>query len=421
MRHPRSRTTASVLGGLAPDQVRVRFPPSPTGNLHVGNVRSALFNWVFARHFGGTFVLRVEDTDAGRNLPESYQVLYDSLTWLGLTWDEGPGVGGPYAPYIQTERSDIYADIVAQLLDGRAGLPVLLQPRGDRGPRGGATPRARRRATTASAADLSAEPDRRAGGVVDPVGGPDAGAGRGDRLRRPGPRPGEFRRPARARFRHRARQRRTALHPGQPGRRLADGDHPRAARRGSAALDAPADRGLRGAEADRRRQRAYAAVRPPAHRPGGGQPSAVQAGPGVRPGGVPDPGLPARGAAQLPGPARLGDRRGPRHLHHRGDGGRLRHPPGERQPGPVRRQEVRGDQRLPHPAADRRPADRPARALPGPAPDWSATRRCPTSTPGSSRPRRWSRSGSTRCPRRSTCWPSCSGPTSRSRSTRPPA
>ena len=111
---------ASVLGDLAPEQVRVRFPPSPTGNLHVGNVRSALFNWVFARHYGGTFVLRVEDTDAGRNLPESYQVLYDSLTWLGLTWDEGPGVGGPYAPYIQSERVEIYRDVVARLL--AAGL-----------------------------------------------------------------------------------------------------------------------------------------------------------------------------------------------------------------------------------------------------------------------------------------------------------
>jgi hypothetical protein len=82
------REDAVVLGDLAPEQVRVRFPPSPTGNLHVGNVRSALFNWVFARHYGGTFVLRVEDTDAGRNLEESYQGLYDSLTWLGLTWDE---------------------------------------------------------------------------------------------------------------------------------------------------------------------------------------------------------------------------------------------------------------------------------------------------------------------------------------------
>jgi glutamyl-tRNA synthetase len=106
----------AVLGDLVPDQVRVRFPPSPTGNLHVGNVRSALFNWVFARHYGGTFVLRVEDTDAGRNLEESYQVLYDSLTWLGLTWDEGPLVGGPYGPYIQTERGDIYREVVSKLL-----------------------------------------------------------------------------------------------------------------------------------------------------------------------------------------------------------------------------------------------------------------------------------------------------------------
>jgi glutamyl-tRNA synthetase len=112
----RTRDDVAVLGDLAPDQVRVRFPPSPTGNLHVGNVRSALFNWVFARHYGGTFVLRVEDTDAGRNLEESYRVLYDSLTWLGLTWDEGPLVGGPYGPYIQTERGDIYRDVVTKLL-----------------------------------------------------------------------------------------------------------------------------------------------------------------------------------------------------------------------------------------------------------------------------------------------------------------
>ena len=109
-----------VLGDLAPEQVRVRFPPSPTGNLHVGNVRSALFNWVFARHYGGTFVLRVEDTDAGRNLAESYQVLYDSLSWLGLDWDEGPGVGGPHAPYVQSERGATYTDVVARLL--AAGL-----------------------------------------------------------------------------------------------------------------------------------------------------------------------------------------------------------------------------------------------------------------------------------------------------------
>ena len=111
----KARDDSAVLGDLAPHQVRVRFPPSPTGNLHVGNVRSALFNWVFARHYGGIFVLRMEDTDAGRNLEESYQVLYDSLTWLGLTWDEGPLVGGPYGPYIQTERGDIYRDVVDKL------------------------------------------------------------------------------------------------------------------------------------------------------------------------------------------------------------------------------------------------------------------------------------------------------------------
>ncbi len=106
-----------TLGGLRPDQVRVRFPPSPTGNLHVGNVRSALFNWAFARHHGGTFVLRIEDTDAGRNLEESYSGLLEALTWLGLDWDEGPVKGGPYGPYIQSERGSIYSRVVEQLLE----------------------------------------------------------------------------------------------------------------------------------------------------------------------------------------------------------------------------------------------------------------------------------------------------------------
>jgi glutamyl-tRNA synthetase len=112
----RTRDDTFVLGDLAPEQVRVRFPPSPTGNLHVGNVRSALFNWAFARHYGGTFVLRIEDTDAVRNLEESYAGLLDALTWLGLDWDEGPSKGGPYGPYIQSERGAIYRDVVAKLL-----------------------------------------------------------------------------------------------------------------------------------------------------------------------------------------------------------------------------------------------------------------------------------------------------------------
>ncbi|WP_424211597.1 glutamate--tRNA ligase [Streptomyces sp. BI20] len=97
--------------------VRVRFCPSPTGNPHVGLVRTALFNWAFARNQGGSFVFRIEDTDAARDSEESYEQLLDSLKWLGFTWDEGPDeVGGPHAPYRQSQRMDIYADIAGRLL-----------------------------------------------------------------------------------------------------------------------------------------------------------------------------------------------------------------------------------------------------------------------------------------------------------------
>jgi glutamyl-tRNA synthetase len=98
--------------------IRVRFCPSPTGNPHVGMARTALFNWAFARHHGGTFVFRIEDTDAARDSEESYHQLVDSLHWLGMTWDEGPEIGGPYGPYRQSERRDIYADVVAKLVAG---------------------------------------------------------------------------------------------------------------------------------------------------------------------------------------------------------------------------------------------------------------------------------------------------------------
>ncbi|TPG36838.1 glutamate--tRNA ligase [Mycolicibacterium hodleri] len=97
-------------------EVRVRFCPSPTGTPHVGLVRTALFNWAYARHMGGTFVFRVEDTDAARDSAESYAAILDALRWLGLDWDEGPEVGGPYAPYRQSERTEIYRDVVARLL-----------------------------------------------------------------------------------------------------------------------------------------------------------------------------------------------------------------------------------------------------------------------------------------------------------------
>ena len=96
--------------------VRVRFCPSPTGNPHVGMVRTALFNWAYARHTGGTFVFRIEDTDSARDSEESYTMLLDSLRWLGMSWDEGPEVGGPHGPYRQSERMDIYKDVASKLL-----------------------------------------------------------------------------------------------------------------------------------------------------------------------------------------------------------------------------------------------------------------------------------------------------------------
>jgi glutamyl-tRNA synthetase len=91
--------------------------PSPTGSPHVGLVRTALFNWAFARHHGGTFVFRVEDTDKERSTDESYAAILDLFRWLGLDWDEGPEVGGPHAPYRQSERGEIYADVLARLRD----------------------------------------------------------------------------------------------------------------------------------------------------------------------------------------------------------------------------------------------------------------------------------------------------------------
>lgn len=97
-------------------EVRVRFCPSPTGTPHVGLVRTALFNWAYARHTGGKFVFRIEDTDAARDSEESYGAILDALRWLGLTWDEGPEVGGPYAPYRQSQRRELHMEVVRNLL-----------------------------------------------------------------------------------------------------------------------------------------------------------------------------------------------------------------------------------------------------------------------------------------------------------------
>ena len=99
------------------DRPRVRFAPSPTGYLHVGGARTALFNWLFARHHGGTFILRIEDTDAERSSDEMVAGILEGMRWLRLEWDEGPGIGGPHAPYFQTQRFDRHRDVAHALLD----------------------------------------------------------------------------------------------------------------------------------------------------------------------------------------------------------------------------------------------------------------------------------------------------------------
>ncbi|MEA2327086.1 MAG: glutamyl-tRNA synthetase, partial [Thermoanaerobaculia bacterium] len=96
--------------------IRVRFAPSPTGHLHVGGARTAIFNWLFAKHHGGTFIIRVEDTDQARSTAESETMVLDDLRWLGLMWDEGPDIGGPHAPYRQSERVARYGDVARELI-----------------------------------------------------------------------------------------------------------------------------------------------------------------------------------------------------------------------------------------------------------------------------------------------------------------
>ena len=111
-------STPEVTATSAPaGTVRARFCPSPTGTPHVGLIRTALYNWAFARHHEGTLVFRIEDTDASRDSQESYEALLEALRWLGLDWDEGPEVGGEHGPYRQSERRDIYTDIAQRLLD----------------------------------------------------------------------------------------------------------------------------------------------------------------------------------------------------------------------------------------------------------------------------------------------------------------
>ena len=105
--------------------VRVRFAPSPTGKLHIGGARTAIYNWAFARANGGTFILRIDDTDPTRSTDENTQIILRAMKWLGLDWDEGPDVGGPHAPYAQTERLDLYKQAAQKLWDEGHAYPCF--------------------------------------------------------------------------------------------------------------------------------------------------------------------------------------------------------------------------------------------------------------------------------------------------------
>ncbi len=115
------------VGALA-DQVRVRFAPSPTGYLHIGGARTALFNWLFARHEGGKLILRIEDTDADRTIEDSIEQILDGMTWLGMDWDEGPKVGGEYGPYYQSQRRHLYHKAAERLIQSGRGYWCYCTP-----------------------------------------------------------------------------------------------------------------------------------------------------------------------------------------------------------------------------------------------------------------------------------------------------
>src|SRR5687768_12863496 len=106
-------------------QVVTRFAPSPTGSLHIGGARTALFNWLFARHHGGAFLLRSEDTDLARSTREAERAVLDDLAWLGLSWDEGPDSGGPVGPYRQSERTALYRAAADRLLAAGNAFPCF--------------------------------------------------------------------------------------------------------------------------------------------------------------------------------------------------------------------------------------------------------------------------------------------------------
>jgi len=145
--------------------IRTRFAPSPTGYLHIGGVRTALFNWLLVKRLGGTFVLRIDDTDTERNRAEALQPILDGFRWLGIQWDEGPEVGGPYGPYFQSQRGESYRSAALKLLETGHAYPDYMTKEelaADRMAQGLADFRARH--PNASEAELAKEKKDIAGG-----------------------------------------------------------------------------------------------------------------------------------------------------------------------------------------------------------------------------------------------------------------
>ncbi len=274
-----------------------RFAPSPTGALHLGNARTALFSWLVARASGGRFVLRVEDTDAGRSQDALLERQLDELRWLGITWDEGPDVGGPHGPYRQSERGSIYADGAGEAGGEWPDLPVLLLARGTAAVAQDAT--GRRQAAAVCAHLRGLEPGRGAAthrlrqSAGDPL--PRAGPSH-RRVRGPRPRPTALPVRRHRRFRDPSRRRQRVVLPRQCGGRLGDGHHARpAGRRPPGEHAAPV-------AAARSPRHAVARIRSFAAGAGSQRHAAVEA----RGRGQPDrpacTGIPARCDLQLPGP-----------------------------------------------------------------------------------------------------------------------
>ena len=287
-----------------PGTVRLRVAPSPTGDPHVGTAYMSLFNLAFVRQQGGRFILRIEDTDQSRFREDSEQQVYDTLRWLGLTWDEGPDVGGPCTPYRQSERLDTYRPYADRLLaEGKAyrcwcSTERLARMREEQ--------QKAKQPTGYDRLCLGKSEDERRDlpGFSASPGRPDARAGRRPTgVRRPHPRTrvgAPARRPGDPQGR-----RVPDLPPGRGGRRPRDGHHPRRAWRGVDLLDPQARAPLPVARPG------AAPVRPHAAAPQPGQVQDLQAQePRRTPDLVPGAGLPARGPRQLPRPPRLPAGRG---------------------------------------------------------------------------------------------------------------